>query len=94
MNTTREQLEVCILCGKKRGEIEEWLRRIIFGGSKDKYIIFIKHRENGEEVLRPIPGSLLEDVRGNSMIVQGEIIPLHRIVEIRRKNGIVVYKRG
>jgi len=81
------------LCGKKRGEIEEWLRRIVYGGSRDDYIIYIKHREDGEEVLRPIPGSLLRDVRGNCMIVEGEIIPLHRVVEIRRKNGVVVYKR-
>jgi len=81
------------LCGKKRGEIEEWLRRIVFGGFKDEYMIFIRHRENGEEFLRPIPGSLITDIRRGSMIVQGEIIPIHRVEEIRRKNGFVVYKR-
>jgi uncharacterized protein (UPF0248 family) len=78
---------------KKRGEIVEWLRKIVFGGTKDDYVVFIRHRENGEEVLKPIPGALLEDIRGSYMVVGGEVIPLHRVEEIRRKNGIVVYKR-
>lgn len=81
------------MCGRKRGEIEEWLKRIVFGGFKDEYMIFIRHRENSEEFLRPIPGSLITDIRRGSMIVQGEIIPIHRVEEIRRKNGVVVYKR-
>ncbi|MCC6040619.1 MAG: RNA repair domain-containing protein [Desulfurococcaceae archaeon] len=81
------------MCGKKRGEIEEWLRRIIFSGVKDDYVVLIRHRENSEEVLKPVPGTLLKDVRGGYMIVDGEVIPLHRVEEIRRKNGVVVYKR-
>jgi len=82
-----------ILRGRKRGEIEEWLRKIVFGGFKDDYVIFIKHRENSEEILRPIPGSLVDDVRGGFIVVKRELIPLHRVEEIRRKNGVVVYKR-
>jgi uncharacterized protein (UPF0248 family) len=81
------------LCGRKRGEIENWLRKIVFGGFKNDYTIFIRHRENSEEFLRPIPGSLITDIRGGFIIVQGEIIPIHRVEEIRRKNGVVVYKR-
>lgn len=80
--------------GKKRGEIEEWLRRIYFGKHREQYVVFIKHRIDSEEMLKPIPGEMISDVRGGFVYVKsGEVIPYHRVVEIRRKNGEVVYKR-
>lgn len=81
--------------GKKRGEIEEWLKRIFFSGRGDQYVILIKHRTNSEELLKPIPGDGISDVRrGLIYIKSGEAIPYHRVVEIRRKNGEVVYRRS
>lgn len=81
--------------GRKRGEIEYWLKRIFFTGESREYVIFIKHRENGTEEMRPIPGLLLGDIRGGYMYLKtGEQIPFHRVVEIRDKNGRVVFKRS
>ncbi|MEM4717614.1 MAG: RNA repair domain-containing protein [Desulfurococcaceae archaeon] len=80
--------------GKKRGEIENWLRRIFFTGKGSEYIIFIKHRVNEEEDVKPIPGELLLDIRGGYIYTKsGDQIPFHRVVEIRTKKGEIVYKR-
>ncbi|MEM1762005.1 MAG: RNA repair domain-containing protein [Desulfurococcaceae archaeon] len=81
--------------GRKRGKIEEWLKRVFFSGRGDQYVVFIKHRTDGEEILKPIPGDEISDVRGGFVYVKaGEVIPYHRVVEIRRKNGEVVYRRS
>jgi len=80
--------------GRKRGEIEEWLRRIVWGGFKDEYVVYIRfRREDGVEELYPIPATHITDLRHGYMYVHGEPIPLHRVVEIRDKNGVVVYRR-
>lgn len=80
--------------GRKRGEIEYWLKRIFFTGRSGDYVIFIKHRENNIEGVKPVPGLLLSDIRGGYMYLKtGEQIPFHRVVEIRDKNGKVVYRR-
>jgi uncharacterized protein (UPF0248 family) len=81
--------------GKKRGEVEEWLKRLFFTGCLKNYFIFVKFRVDGEETLKPIPGELVLDVRrGYIHTASGEQIPFHRVVEIRDKKGVVVYKRG
>lgn len=78
---------------KKRGELEEWLRKIFFGGKKEEYVVYIKFRVNGEEQLRPIPGEFITDVRHGCIYVGSDVIPLHRVVEIRNKKGDLLYKR-
>lgn len=80
--------------GKKRGEIENWLRRIFFTGRSSEYTIFVRHRENGEENVKPIPGDIIIDIRGGYIFTRaGDQIPFHRVVEIRDKKGEIVYKR-
>lgn len=79
--------------GRRRGAIEEWLRRIFFSGQKEQYIILVKFRQNSEENLKPIPGELIEDVRGGYIFVGDELVPYHRVVEIRTKKGETVYRR-
>ncbi len=79
--------------GRKRGEIEEWLRKVVFSGEKEEYIVFIKHRTDEGVVLRPIPGRFIDDLRRGYLYVGEEMIPFHRVVEIRRKDGTVVYSR-
>lgn len=79
---------------RKKGEIEEWLKKIFFGGRKSEYIVFVKFREAGESVLKPIPGELITDVRRGFIFVGEDQIPFHRVVEIRLKNGLLVYKRS
>ncbi len=79
--------------GRKRGEIEEWLRKVVFSGEKEEYIVFIKHRTDEGVVLRPIPGRFIDDLRRGYLYVGEEMIPFHRVVEIRRKDGTIVYSR-
>jgi len=79
--------------GRKRGEIENWLRRIVFGGKKSEYVIYVRFRVDGEEVLRPIPGELIDDLRGGYMYVKDDIIPIHRVAEIRDRNNRLLYRR-
>ena len=79
--------------GRRRGEIEEWLRKVVFSGEKDEYIVFIKHRTNEGVILRPIPGRFIDDLRRGYLYVGEEMIPFHRVVEIRRKDGTIVYSR-
>ncbi len=79
--------------GRRRGEIEEWLRKVVFSGEKDEYIVFIKHRTNEGVILRPIPGRFIDDLRRGYLYVGEEMIPFHRVVEIRRKDGAIVYSR-
>lgn len=83
-----------VYMGRKRGKIEEWLRRIVFGKRGSEYIVFIKHRYDNREELRAIPGELIEDIRGGCLYIGEEVIPYHRVVEIRSKKGTVVYKRA
>ncbi len=79
--------------GRRRGEIEEWLRKVVFSGEKNEYIVFIKHRTDEGVILRPIPGRFIDDLRRGYLYVGEEIIPFHRVVEIRRKDGTIVYSR-
>jgi len=80
---------------KKRGEIENWLKRIFFSGDKNSYVVLVKHRCDGEEILKPIPGHLIRDIRGGYIYVEsGETIPYHRVMEIRKKDGELVYSRA
>ncbi len=81
--------------GRKRGEIEYWLRRIVWGGFRKEYTVYIRYRrEDGVEELYPIPGDRIRDLRRGYMFVDDEQIPLHRVEEIRDKSGKTVYKRG
>lgn len=86
-------LYVVSAVGRRRGDIENWLKRVFFGGRKQDYIVLVKFRVNGEETLRSIPGEIITDVRGGYIRVGDELIPFHRVVEIRTKKGDVVYKR-
>ncbi len=79
--------------GRKRGSVEKWVRIIFYKGLKD-YVVLIKHRERGVEVLKPIRVSEIADVRGGYLVLSdGTLIPLHRIVEVRDESGLVVYSR-
>ncbi|ACL11778.1 DUF504 domain-containing protein [Desulfurococcus amylolyticus] len=80
--------------GRKRGELENWLRRIVFGGFKNNYVIYIRYRAESGEILKPVPGELIIDLRAGYIYTHNEIIPLHRVEEIRDKNNRVLYKRG
>lgn len=80
--------------GRRRGEIEEWLKRIMWGGGRENYVIYIRHRSmDGIEDLKPIYGEEISDIRHGYIVVGEDYIPFHRVVEIRDKKGNIVYRR-
>ncbi|ADV64464.1 RNA repair domain-containing protein [Desulfurococcus mucosus] len=80
--------------GRRRGELENWLRRIVFGGRRSDYTVYVRFRTENGEVLKPIPGSLIEDFRGGYIYTRDEVIPLHRVEEIRDSHDTLVYRRS
>lgn len=78
---------------KRMGEIEYWLKRLFFSGRKEDYIVYIRYRVDGEEELRPIPGKFIDDIRRGYIIVGEDMIPFHRVEEIRTRDGKIVFKR-
>jgi len=79
--------------GRRKGDIEYYLKKVFFHGPRENYVVFIKYRVGGVEEYRPIPVSLIDDVRGGYIIVGGDKIPFHRVVEIRDRNGLIIYTR-
>jgi len=79
--------------GRRRGEVEEWLKRVFFGGKRSEYIVYIRFRTNTGEEYRPLPGDFIDDVRRGYIIVGEDKIPFHRVVEIRDKSGKILYTR-
>ena len=79
---------------RRKGEIEEWLKKIFFGGRKNDYVVYVKHRYEGVDFLKPLPGEFITDVRRGYIFIGGDQVPFHRVVEIRLKNGRLVYRRG
>ncbi|MET1159908.1 MAG: RNA repair domain-containing protein [Thermoprotei archaeon] len=79
--------------GRRRGEIEEWLKRVFFGRNRNNYIVYIRFRVGNSEEYRPIPAELIDDVRGGYIVIGEDKIPYHRVVEIRDRKGNIVYSR-
>jgi uncharacterized protein (UPF0248 family) len=79
---------------RRRGDIEDWLKRVFFGGDREKYVIYVRYREGGKEELIPIPASLVKDIRGGYIYVGDTMIPYHRVEEIRDRDGNLLFKRS
>lgn len=79
--------------GKRRGEVEEAVKRAFFSPDRGKYVIYVLDRAEGRSELKPIPADKISDVRGGYIFVGGEAIPFHRVYEVRDKENRVVYKR-
>lgn len=78
---------------RRRGEIEEWVKRVFYGGERDKYVIYVRWREEGVEELVPIPCNMITDVRRGYIVVGEAMIPFHRVEEIRDTSGRLLFKR-
>lgn len=80
---------------RKKGAIEEWLKRIKWGGRQGDYVVYIRYRRSGSNVeeLKAIPGEEIDDVRRGYIVSGDEYIPFHRVEEIRTKDGRIVYSR-
>lgn len=82
-----------VYIGRRRGEIEEYLKKVFFHGPRKDYIVFIKYRTSEGEIYRPIPVDLIDDIRSGYIVIGEDKIPFHRVVEIRRKDSKVIYSR-
>ena len=77
-----------------RSEIREIIKKIFWLNLKDTCIFVIKHRENNVEKLKEIPGSVIDGYTTHYIItLDGTYIPLHRIIEIKRTNGTIVWSK-
>jgi uncharacterized protein (UPF0248 family) len=79
--------------GRRKGEIEEVLKRIFFAGKREDYIVLIIDRSPEGEALKPIPAASIEDIRGGYIYVKDNVIPFHRVVEVRDVKGNIIYSR-
>lgn len=78
---------------RKRGEIENWLKKIFFHGPRSEYVVYIKYRTSEGLEYRAIPVDVINDIRSGYIIVGEDKIPFHRVVFIKKKNGSIVYSR-
>ncbi|MEM1675471.1 MAG: RNA repair domain-containing protein [Desulfurococcaceae archaeon] len=81
------------MTGKKRGEIENWLKKVFFHGPRNEYVVYIRFRTNSGLEYRAIPVELIDDIRDGYIVIGDDKIPYHRVVFIKKKNGSIVYSR-
>ncbi len=80
---------------KGKSVIRETLNRIKWHEKPDRYIIRILHRSlDGEIGFIEIRASDIDEIGSWYIRLGGTIIPFHRIVEIRRTNGEIVWRKG
>ncbi len=80
--------------GRRRGKIEEWLKKIKWGGKSSEYIVLVRFRdENDVTILKPVKGEDIIDIRRGFIVLKNSVIPFHRVEEIRSKDGKILYKR-
>ncbi|HIC98240.1 MAG TPA: DUF504 domain-containing protein [Pyrodictiaceae archaeon] len=78
---------------KKRGIIEEQLRRIIYGGKCSNCTILVIDRRKTSGY-REIPVNAVSRVSQSYLILKdGTLIPLHRVLGVKDENGNIVWKR-
>lgn len=81
----------CVV-GRKRGGLREAIAQLYYSGKRGSVVIVERGTATG---LRRLS---LEDVerlgRGYLVLVDGTIIPLHRVVMVLDEKGDVVYSRG
>jgi len=79
--------------GRKRGAIEEQLRRIIYGNKCLNCTILVVDRAKAVGY-REIPASIVVKVTLSYLVLKdGTVIPLHRILCIKDKRGNIIWKR-
>ena len=79
--------------GKKRGAIEEQLRRIIYGGKCPDCTILVVDRTKTVGY-KEIPVSAIVRVTQSYLILKdGTLIPLHRVLGVKNKHGKIIWRR-
>jgi uncharacterized protein (UPF0248 family) len=81
---------------KRRNDIREALNKIIYLGlAGDHVVVYIDRPPGGQPRLSELPVSRIRRVTSWAMILNDgdTLIPLHRVVEIKRKDGHIVWRR-
>ena len=81
---------------KRRNEIKSQLNKIIFQGfAAEHEVVYIDRPPRGQPRLSRLPLDRVSRVTNWAMLLDDgdTLIPLHRVVEIKRKDGTVVWKR-
>jgi len=79
--------------GRKRGAIEEQLRRIIYGDKCPNCKILIVDRTITIGY-KEIPVSAIARVTQSYLILKdGTLIPLHRVLGVKNEHGKIVWRR-
>ncbi|MGC9072268.1 MAG: DUF504 domain-containing protein [Acidilobus sp.] len=81
---------------KRRGMIEEAVRRAVNGGEPENYVIvYVERSPNGRQGLAEVRASEIIGVSRWAMTLKDEetVIPLHRVVEVRSLDGSYVWRR-
>ncbi|WP_440059202.1 DUF504 domain-containing protein [Thermogladius sp. 4427co] len=79
--------------GRKKGSIEEALKRVFYSGHRDKYVVYVLNRTPLGVGVKPIHVKDIDDIRGGYIYVKNDVIPYHRVVEIRDINGNIIFAR-
>jgi uncharacterized protein (UPF0248 family) len=81
---------------RRRSRIREAINRAIHTGMAHRLRVVYRHRVEGVgERLVEIPLSMVVKVDSWALhLAGGDVIPLHRVVELRDEKGRVVWRRG
>ncbi len=81
---------------KRRSRIRDAVNRVLYSGDPEGYVILYRHRrpEGGETLAELDPRFIVKVDSWAVHLATGESIPLHRIVEIRRRSGGAAWRRG
>ncbi len=82
--------------GKRRSVIRQAINRVLMSGNPSAYVIAYVDRD-------PVRGQSIAEVGGDRVIGVSEwamtldddtVIPLHRVVEVRGRDGRILWRRG
>ena len=82
--------------GRRRSVIRQEINRILYGGNPRDYSIVYVDRGSGSSTLKELPANRVAMVSGWAILLDdmNTVIPLHRVVEVRRRDGEIVWRRG
>ncbi|MEB3806027.1 MAG: RNA repair domain-containing protein [Desulfurococcales archaeon] len=82
--------------GRRRSRIKQEINKLLYsGGGNDYTIMYIDRTREAGARLKSLPLNRVKKVTEWAVYLDDEetVIPLHRIVEIRDSEGVVVWRR-
>ncbi len=81
---------------RKRSRIKQEINKMIFTGKKNYVIVYIDRSRDTGIRLRELPISKVARVTEWALYLDDDytVIPLHRVVEIRDREGRIIWRRS